>query len=51
MLESVLRKQPENAAQLKNTMSLYWQHVNQRGEPKSDEKLMGILKNSSIENA
>ena len=44
MLESLLRKQLEKSEQLKNTMSLYWQDVNQRNEPTSHENLMCILR-------
>ena len=44
MLEGLLRNQLEKSEQLKNAMSLYWQDITQRGEEKSYEKLLTILR-------
>ena len=44
MLEGLLRNQLEKSEQLKNSMSLYWQDITQRGEEKSYEKLLTTLR-------
>ena len=44
MLEGLLRNQLEKSEQLKNSMSLYWQDITQRGEEKSHDKILTILR-------
>ena len=44
MLEGLLRKQLDKSKQLKNAISLCWQDITQRGEEKSYDKLLTILR-------
>ena len=46
MLEGLLRNQLEKSEQLKNSMSLYWQDITQRGGEKSYEKLFNNSENA-----
>ena len=42
-LETIYRKQLDKSDQLKNAMTLYWQDITQRGEPKSYETLNNMV--------